>query len=114
MAGFGPRAQPEQERTRDVDAAATVGTWAAQQAYHLGAQQERSRVLDPHAGYDLGHDVGYSADTEHRGFVHAVMAGFEAGADAHRELAQSLHQQEIQQARERAAETQAELEAEPG
>ena len=106
MTGFGPHLQPDDqprspavqgrhreapardgELAREHQAAATVGTWASGQAYQLGAEHERARLLDPHAGYDLGHDVGYSANLEQRGYVHAVLQGFEAGNAARQELA---------------------------
>jgi hypothetical protein len=129
MTGFGPRLQPddparspggagrreapvrEGELGRERDAAATVGTWASGQAYQLGADHERARLLDPHAGYDLGHDVGYSANLDDRAYVHAVIRGFEHGTQARHELAQRLLKQPLAKP---APQTQPELEAEAG
>jgi hypothetical protein len=120
MTGFGPRADRQAQPDRDpaVDATATVGTWASQQAYRLGrehgAAAEHARVLDPKAGYDLGHDVGYSADTEHRAYVHQVMRGFEHGSQARQELAQRLLEQSKPAPRAATPQPQPELEAEAG
>ena len=117
MTGFGPRADRQAQPDRDpaVDATATVGTWASQQAYRLGrehgAAAEHARVLDPKAGYDLGHDVGYSADTEHRAYVHQVMRGFEHGSQARQELAQRLLEQSKPAPRAATPQPQPELEA---
>jgi hypothetical protein len=80
--------------TIDADAAAAMGTWASQRAYLLGqahgAAAERERLRAPQAGYDLGHDVGYSANLDDRAYVHAVMRGFEHGSQARHELATRL------------------------
>jgi hypothetical protein len=80
--------------TTDADAAAAVGTWASQQAYLLGrahgAAAERERLRAPQAGYDLGHDVGYSAETEDRAYVHQIMRGFEVGSQARQQFAERL------------------------
>jgi hypothetical protein len=104
---------------REREAATAVGTWASQQAYKLGAEQERARLRDPQTGYDLGHDVGYSANLDDRAYVHAVMRGFEAGSAARRELAGELLRHSYaatKAAREAraAAERQAQLEPEAG
>ena len=117
MPGIGPRAEPGAEpgRSADIDAAATVGTWASAQAYQLGADQA---TTSPQRGYELGHDVGYSADLEHRGFVHGVMRGFEAGCAARHELVEQQHERDREvnaaAARARLAERQSELDAEAG
>lgn len=105
MTGQGPRIDPaaEPERSADVDAAARVGTWASQQAYQLGAEQART----PEAGRTVGFDVGYSANTEDRAYVHAVMDGFTDGCMARHQLvteakeydraaAQTEHQAELE------------------
>ena len=132
MTGFGPRLQPDDpagspegegrqrealagdgELGRERDAAATVGTWASGQAYQLGAEHERARLLDPHAGYDLGHDVGYSANLDDRAYVHAVMRGFEHGNQARHQLAGRLLEQSRPRPRPQ-PHTQPELEAEAG
>ncbi len=47
-------------------------------------------ALTPEAGHALGFDAGYSANTADRAFVHAVIAGFEAGCAARHELAAAL------------------------
>jgi hypothetical protein len=113
---FGPKADPPEPRP-DNSPAARVGTWAAQQAYQLGAEQAAN---DPDRGYALGHDVGFSADTQHRAYVHAVMDGFEAGTADRHELAQDLLDHSYRQARaEREAReatpaAEPELEAEAG
>jgi hypothetical protein len=112
MTGFGLRLQPddqalsleeqgghrealarEDELAREREAAKTVGSWASQQAYKLGAEQERARLRDPQTGYDLGHDVGYSANLDDRAYVHAVMRGFEHGSQARHELAERMLEQ---------------------
>ena len=130
MTGFGPRLQPddqarslggqgrhpealarEDELAREREAAKTVGTWASQQAYKLGAEQERGRLRDPHTGYDLGHDVGYSANLDDRAYVHAIMRGFEHGSQARHELAGRLLGQSRPQP---GPHTQPEREAEAG
>jgi hypothetical protein len=132
MTGFGPRLQPddqartpggqgphrealagEGELAREREAATTVGTWASQQAYKLGAEHERARLRDPQAGYDLGHDVGYSASLDDRAYVHAVMCGFEHGSQARHELASRLLEQTRPQPKPQ-PQTQPELEAEAG
>jgi hypothetical protein len=132
MTGFGPRLQPDDqarspgeqgrhrealardgELAREREAATTVGTWASQQTYKLGAEHERARLRDPQAGYDLGHDVGYSANLDDRAYVHAVIRGFEHGSQARHELAERL----LEQSRPRPKpqpQTQPELEAEAG
>jgi hypothetical protein len=115
---FGPKADPPEPRP-DNSPAARVGTWAAQQAYQLGAEQAAN---DPDRGFALGHDVGFAADTSHAEFVHAVMDGYSAGAADRHELSQSLLDHAYAQSRaERdarqasaAPEAQTELEAEPG
>ena len=132
MTGFGPRLQPDDpagspggqgrhrealagdgELGRECEAAATVGTWASGQAYQLGAEHERARLLDPHAGYDLGHDVGYSANLDDRAYVHAVIRGFEHGSQARHQLAERLLEQSRPQPKPQ-PHTQPELEAEAG
>jgi hypothetical protein len=132
MTGFGPRLQPddqarsleeqgrhrealarEDELAREREAAKTVGTWASRQAYKLGAEQERARLRDPQTGYDLGHDVGYSASLDDRAYVHAVMRGFEHGSQARHELAERLLEQSRPQPKPK-PQTQPELEAEAG
>lgn len=132
MTGSGPRLQPDDQPrspgqqgrrreaparddqlARDREAATAVGTWASQQAYKLGAEQERARLRDPHTGYDLGYDVGYSANLDDRAYVHAVIRGFEHGSQAHHELAERL----LEQSRHRPKpqpHTQPGLEAEAG
>jgi hypothetical protein len=132
MTGFGPRLPPDDparspgghgrhrqapardgDLARERDAATAVGTWASQQAYQLGAAHERARLRDPHAGYDLGYDVGSSANTEDRGYVHAVLRGFEHGSQARHELAGRL----LDQSRPKPGpqpHTQPDLEAEAG
>lgn len=86
--GIGPRREAEPE-TVPLAAAAETGTWAAQQAFRLGAEQA-TRGYE--AGFDVGHDVGYtgSADPGRRAFVYGVTAGVEAGNQARRELAEHL------------------------
>jgi len=130
MTGFGPRVQPGDpagspgghgrhpealargdELGREREAAAIVGTWASGQAYQLGAEHERARLRDPHTGYDLGHDVGYSANLDDRAYVHAVMRGFEHGTQARHQLAQRLLKQPLVKP---APQTQPELEPEAG
>jgi hypothetical protein len=130
MTGFGPHLQPddqarsleepghhrealatEDELAREREAAKTVGTWASQQAYKLGAEQERARLRDPQTGYDLGHDVGYSVNLDDRAYVHAVMRGFEHGSQARHELAERLLKHSRPQPK---PQTQPELEAEAG
>jgi hypothetical protein len=96
--------------TVDRDAAATAGTWAAQQAYKLGAEQERARLRDPHAAYALGHDVGYSANTADRAYVSELMRGFEDGCRARRGLVEDLQRHDREGARA-AREAQPEAEA---
>jgi hypothetical protein len=132
MTGSAPRPQPDDqarspgeegrrreapsrdgELARDREAAAAVGTWASRQAYKLGAEHERGRLRDPHTGYDLGYDVGYSANLDDRGYVHAVIQGFEHGSQARRELAQRLLDQSRRRPRPQ-PHTQPELEAEAG
>ncbi len=116
MTGNGPRLQPGgQDRAKEHgdEAAATVGTWASQQAYKLGAEQERARLHDPQAGYGLGHDVGFSADTEHRAYVHEVRRGFDDGSQARHELYERLREQDRPQPRQQ-AQTQPERELEAG
>jgi hypothetical protein len=129
MTGFDPAPQPDDqaqspgthgrhrealardgELAREREAATTVGTWAAQQAYQLGADHERARLRDPQAGYDLGHDVGYSANLDDRAYVHAVMRGFEHGSQARHELAERLLEQFRPQPKPQ-PQTQPELEA---
>jgi hypothetical protein len=56
----------------------------------LGYQLGRGAALDPDAGYNLGHDVGYGANTGDRGFVRAVINGYSAGCKARHELAAQL------------------------
>ena len=130
MTGFGPRLQPddqarsleeqgrhretltrEDKLAREREAAKTVGTWASQQAYKLGAEQERALLRDPQTGYDLGHDVGYSANLDDRAYVHAIMRGFEHGSQARHELAGRLLGQSRPQP---GPQTQPEREAEAG
>jgi hypothetical protein len=130
MTGIGPRLQPddqagsaggqgrhrearagEDELARGREAAQTVGTWASGQAYKLGAEHERARLLDPQSGYDLGHDVGYSANLDDRAYVHAVMRGFEHGSQARHELAGRLLQRPLARP---APQSQPELEPEAG
>jgi hypothetical protein len=130
MTGFGPRLQPDDQArspgdpgrhrealaredalVREREAAKTVGTWASQQAYKLGAEQERARLRDPQTGYDLSHDVGYSANLEDRAYVHALMRGFEHGSQARHELAERLLEQSRPPSK---PQTQPELEAEAG
>jgi hypothetical protein len=131
MTGFGPRLQPDNqarspgepgrreapardgELAREREAATTVGTWASRQAYKLGAEHERARLRDPQTGYDLGYDVGYSANLDDRGYVHAVMRGFEHGSQARHELAGRLLEQSRPPPRPQ-PQTQPELEAEAG
>jgi hypothetical protein len=90
-----------------------VGTWASRQAYKLGSEQERARLRDPQAGYDLGHDVGYAANLDDRAYVHAVMRGFEHGSQARHELAERLLEQSRPHPKQQ-PHTQPELEAEAG
>ena len=116
MTGNGPRLSPddrEREADREDEAARTAGTWASQQAYKLGAEQERARLHDPQAGYGLGHDVGFSADMQHRAYVHEVMRGFEEGSQARHELYERLREQDRPQPRQQ-AQTQPERELEAG
>ena len=132
MTGFGPHLQPndrarsleeqgghreaparEGELAREREAAKTVGTWAAQQAYKLGAEHERARFRDPQTGYDLGYDVGYSANLDDRAYVHAVMRGFEHGTQTRHELTERLLEQSRPQPKPQ-PQTQPELEAEAG
>ena len=132
MTGFGPRLQPddqagspggpgrhrealvgEGELGREREAAVTVGTWASGQAYRLGAEHERARLRDPQAGYDLGHDVGYSANLDDRAYVHAVIRGFEHGNQARHELAGRLLERSRPKPKPQ-PQTQPELEAEAG
>jgi hypothetical protein len=132
MTGFGPRLQPDDqarsleeqggrrealarqdELAREREAAKTVGTWASQQAYKLGAEHERARLRDPQTGYDLGRDVGYSANLDDRAYVHAVMRGFQHGSLARHELAGRLLEQGRPQPGPQ-RQTQPELEAEAG
>jgi len=116
MTGFGPRLQPgEQGRANEHEdeAARTVGTWASQQAYKLGAEQERARLRDPQTGYGLGHDVGYSANVNDRAYVHEVMRGFDEGSQARHELTERLLDQSRPQPR-RQPQTQPERELEAG
>lgn len=125
MPGFGPRAEPGAEAGQtmsdaDRDAAAKVGTWAAQQAYKLGAEQ----ALDPQAGYRMGHDVGLFADNDARHVAHvgAVLEGWADGNAARHEAYAEMRDQERQASagaaharlETRAAETQPEAEAEAG
>ena len=114
MTGNGPRLQPgDQDRANEPEdeSARTVGTWASQQAYKLGAEQERARLHDPQAGYGLGHDVGYSADMQHRAYVHEVMRGFEEGSQARHELYERLREQDHQPRQQAQTRPERELEA---
>jgi hypothetical protein len=132
MTGFEPRLQPndqarsleepgghrealarKDELAREREAAKTVGTWAAQQAYKLGAEQECARLRDPQTGYDLGYDVAYSANLDDRAYVHAVMRGFEHGTQTRHGLTERLLEQSRPQPKPQ-PQTQPELEAEAG
>ena len=95
-------------RDPDVEVAAAAGTWACQQAYKLGAEQERARLTDPAAGYRTGFDVGFQADTEHRDYVHAIVRGYERGYREAQDLAREQAQKITQPVRDRQG---AELEA---
>lgn len=120
MPGFGPRAEPGAEAghtTSDADneAAAKVGTWAAQQAYKLGAEQ----ALDPQASYRMGHDVGLFADNDPRHVAHVggVLEGWADGNAARHEAYAEMRDQERQAnsaaAHTRLAERQAALDEAP-
>lgn len=109
---FGPKAEPG-EPSADTQAAATVGTWAAQQAYLLG--QESVTQGGYPSGHDLGHDVGLGARNDAgRSFVVGVLEGHAAGLAARAELSDAAKAgQAAAVARDAHARLEARAEAEP-
>ena len=57
-------------------------------AYEKGRQAALKGDYD--SGFTLGHDVGLSAQQESRGFVHGILAGFEAGTQERQKFAREL------------------------
>jgi hypothetical protein len=62
------------------------------------------------AGFTLGHDTGYSARQDTRGYVHGILDGFAAGTQARHQLADDLLRGH---GARRAADRQGAREAEP-
>jgi hypothetical protein len=66
MTGQGPRIDPAAQAERDagVDAAATVGTWAAQQAYQLGRESADWEIAGALLDQNEAHRAPMAADQE--------------------------------------------------
>jgi hypothetical protein len=57
-------------------------------AYQQGRDTDRPGGYE--TGFTLGHDTGYSARQDTRGYVHGILDGFAAGTQARHQLAAEL------------------------
>lgn len=61
------------------------------QVRHAAYERGREALLGSYdAGYALGHDTGYGARQDTRGFVHGILDGWEKGCEARQQLADDI------------------------
>lgn len=73
------------ERADEIDTETRYRHQLQREAFQAGRQ---SVLSNPVAAFNLAHDHGYGARQDYRGFVKAIVEGFEQGSQARKEIAQ--------------------------